>query len=193
MRFQLKNSRKIDDEAGGVGTRDSQEVRWDDMLIMQTLYRRRRLSSARPGTRSFERHLAPQDLDEHPSRLRPADVVVSLRVVEEAQAHRREVWIGTSMPSGGRHRSHGRKPVGDLLGRPVADEVLLPLVDGQEREMHEECMARLTDGRANVLSPQELVGLPAGAVHGRFEGDPSSRIMDGLILHLQRRAVGQAA
>ena len=34
MSFQLKNSRKIDDEAGGVGTRDSKEVRRDDMLIM---------------------------------------------------------------------------------------------------------------------------------------------------------------
>ena len=178
---------------GGVGSRDSQDVRWDNMLIMQTLYRQRRLSSARPGTRSLERHFAPQDLDEHPSRLGPTDIVVSLGVIEELQAHRRKVRIGGRIPAGAWRFDHAPARGGNLFSRPIACEVFLALVDGQEREIHNEGAPRLPDGRPDVFASQEFIGLPAGTVHGRLEGNPAAWVVDGLVLHLECGAVRQAA
>ena len=64
------------------------------ILFMQTLYRQRRVSSARPGARGLERHLASEDLNEHLSRPFAAEVEGSLGVLEDAQAHRQEVWAG---------------------------------------------------------------------------------------------------
>jgi len=163
------------------------------MLIMQTLYRQRRLSSARPGTRSLERHLAPQDLDEHPSRLRPADVMVSLRVVEKVQAHRREVRIGGRIPAGARRFDHAPARGVNLFSWPIAFEAFFALVDGQERKIHNEGVPRLPDGRPDVFASQEFIGLPAGTVHGRLEGNPAAGVVDRLVLHLECGAVRQAA
>lgn len=56
------------------------------MLITQTLYRQAPFSiSARPETRSLDRHLAPQDFDAHPDRLYSADTVASFGVIGEVR------------------------------------------------------------------------------------------------------------
>jgi hypothetical protein len=56
------------------------------------------LTSARPGARGLERHLTPEDLDEHASRPFAAEIEVSLRVLEEPQAHRRKVRLQHHIP-----------------------------------------------------------------------------------------------
>jgi len=73
----------------------------------------------------------------------------------------------------------------NLFSRPIARDVLFPLVDGQEREIHKERVPRLPDGRSDVFALKELIGTPAGAIHGGLEGNPAPGVVNGLVIHLE--------